>query len=75
MGCSALGNLYRSMSDTEAHAAVSAALAAGVRYFEAPLYGFGLAEQRLGAALGADPAPDVAVCCQDSPAHNRLIRL
>jgi D-threo-aldose 1-dehydrogenase len=62
MGCSGLGNLYRSISDTEAHAAVSAALAAGVRYFDtAPLYGFGLAEQRLGAALASGAAPDVVI--------------
>jgi D-threo-aldose 1-dehydrogenase len=56
MGCSALGNLYRSMSDGEAQEAVSTALAAGIRYFDvAPLYGFGLAEQRLGSALASDP--------------------
>jgi D-threo-aldose 1-dehydrogenase len=56
MGCSALGNLYRSMSDGEAHAAVTSALAGGIRYFDvAPLYGFGLAEKRLGKALASDP--------------------
>jgi len=60
MGCSALGNLYRSMSDEEAHAAVTSALAAGIRYFDvAPLYGFGLAEQRLGDALTR--APEVVI--------------
>ena len=52
MGCSALGNLYRPMSDGDAAATVAAALAAGVRYFDvAPHYGFGMAERRLGAAL------------------------
>ena len=63
MGCSALGNLYRAMSDAEAHEAVAAALAAGVMYFDtAPLYGFGLSEQRLGTALAPKvSAPEALV--------------
>jgi hypothetical protein len=32
MGCSALGNLYRSVSDSEANAAILTALKGGVRY-------------------------------------------
>jgi D-threo-aldose 1-dehydrogenase len=63
MGCSALGNLYRAVSNAEAHATLVRALEAGLRYFDtAPLYGFGLAEQRLGATLAAvTPAPDVLI--------------
>jgi D-threo-aldose 1-dehydrogenase len=52
MGTAAIGNLYRAMPDVEAHAAVQAALDAGIRYFDtAPHYGFGLAEERLGAVI------------------------
>jgi D-threo-aldose 1-dehydrogenase len=52
MGTAAIGNLYRAMPDAEAHAAVQAALDAGIRYFDtAPHYGFGLAEERLGAVI------------------------
>lgn len=58
MGCAGIGNLYRPIADQVAHDTVAAALAAGIRYFDvAPLYGFGLAETRLGAAL-AEHDPD-----------------
>lgn len=51
-GAAALGNLYTSVSDGTARAAVNAALAAGVDYFDtAPHYGFGLSESRLGDLL------------------------
>lgn len=51
-GGAAIGNLYRSVSDADAHASVAAAWTAGVRYFDvAPHYGFGLAESRLATAL------------------------
>ena len=53
MGTAAIGNLYRAISDADAEATIDAALGAGIRYFDtAPYYGFGLAEQRLGRALG-----------------------
>ena len=53
LGTAPLGNLYGAVDDTTAAGAVGAALAAGVTYFDtAPHYGLGLAEQRLGAALG-----------------------
>ncbi|WP_121118286.1 aldo/keto reductase [Croceibacterium ferulae] len=56
-GAGSIGNLYRALSDAEAHATVLAAWEAGLRYFDtAPHYGFGLSEKRLGAALAeADP--------------------
>lgn len=57
MGTAAIGNLYRAVSDEEAQATVSAALGAGIGYFDtAPHYGFGLAERRLGAALAGHDA-------------------
>jgi D-threo-aldose 1-dehydrogenase len=53
MGCAGIGNLYRVVSDAEAEETVTAALEAGIAYFDtAPHYGFGLSERRLGAALG-----------------------
>ncbi|GAA2915273.1 aldo/keto reductase [Streptomyces mexicanus] len=53
-GGAAIGNLYRAVSDEQAHAAVTAAWERGIRYFDtAPHYGLGLSERRLGAALRA----------------------
>jgi len=50
-GSTGLGNMYRAQSEEGAMAAVDAAYRAGIRYFDtAPLYGFGLAEHRIGAA-------------------------
>ena len=44
------------MADDEAHRVVEAAWQAGIRFFDtAPLYGHGLAEQRMGAVLRAKP--------------------
>src|SRR5581483_6115555 len=52
LGCAPLGNLYEPITDDDATGAVDAAWAAGVRFFDtAPLYGHGLSELRLGAAL------------------------
>lgn len=51
-GSTGLGNLYRSQTEDGAMATVQAAWDTGIRYFDtAPLYGFGLAEHRMGAAL------------------------
>lgn len=60
MGTAAIGNLYRAVSDTEARATLSAAIEAGIGYFDtAPHYGFGLAERRLGAALAEAGTPAI----------------
>ena len=51
-GTAPLGNMNRDIAEAEAQATVDAAWNHGVRYFDtAPLYGAGLAEVRLGAAL------------------------
>lgn len=51
-GAAAIGNLYQSVPDSEAAAAIEAAFKRGLTYFDtAPHYGFGLSEKRLGAAL------------------------
>jgi len=56
LGCAALGNLYDAMDDAQAQATADAAWAAGLRLFDtAPLYGHGLSERRIGAALRARP--------------------
>lgn len=55
-GAAPIGNLYRTVTDEQASAAVDAAWNAGIRYFDtAPHYGLGLSERRLGAALGERP--------------------
>ena len=56
LGCAQLGNMYREVSDADAHGTVDAAWELGVRYFDtAPHYGLGLSERRLGAALASRP--------------------
>ncbi len=58
-GTAPLGNLYRAISDDEAHAVLSKAWDLGVRYFDtAPLYGLGLAETRLNRFLRGKPRGD-----------------
>ena len=55
-GCGPIGGLYAPVPDAQAVAAVRAAWDGGIRYFDvAPLYGTGLAEHRLGAALRDEP--------------------
>lgn len=56
LGCAPLGNLYRAVDEATATATVDAAWDRGVRLFDtAPLYGHGLSETRLGAALAGRP--------------------
>ncbi len=61
-GAAPIGNLYAPIDDATARAAVLAAWDGGVRYFDtAPHYGLGLAERRLGAALGDKPRSEFVV--------------
>ncbi len=61
-GSTGLGNLYRANTEDDALGAVQTAYDVGIRYFDtAPLYGFGLAEHRLGTALRRIGADDVLV--------------
>jgi D-threo-aldose 1-dehydrogenase len=58
-GGTGLGNMYVAMSERSVIDTLSAAYAAGMRYYDtAPLYGHGLSELRLGGGLRmfADPA-------------------
>ena len=55
-GAAPLGNMFRAVSDEEAQATVRRAWDAGVRLYDtAPVYGAGLSELRLGAALADKP--------------------
>lgn len=55
-GAAPLGDLYARLDDTQALAAVGAAVDAGVTLFDvAPLYGRGLAEHRVGTVLRKRP--------------------
>ncbi len=70
-GGAPIGNLFASLSDDQAGAAVDAAYEAGIRYFDtAPLYGHGLSERRLGRALRARPRNDYVL----STKVGRLLR-
>jgi D-threo-aldose 1-dehydrogenase len=61
-GTSRLCNLYAAIDDDDAAAAVDAAWAEGIRYFDtAPHYGLGLAERRLGKALANRPRDEFVV--------------
>src|SRR5512135_549595 len=56
IGAAPLGNLYAPVAEDEALAAVHAAFAQHVRYFDtAPLYGHGMSEHRCGEALRRYP--------------------
>jgi D-threo-aldose 1-dehydrogenase len=56
LGTAPLGGLYEPVSEEAARSVVDRAWASGLRFFDtAPLYGHGLAERRLGAALQARP--------------------
>ena len=61
-GSAPIGNLYAPVDEDDAQAAIHAALARGVCYFDtAPFYGHGLSEQRLGRALAGTPRAAFAV--------------
>lgn len=55
-GAASLGNVYAAVPEEQARDAILSALDCGMRYFDtAPLYGHGLSEERLGAALAERP--------------------
>ncbi|MEO8156351.1 MAG: aldo/keto reductase [Betaproteobacteria bacterium] len=61
-GGTGLGNMYVAMSERGAIEALSAAYAAGIRYYDtAPLYGHGLSELRTGGGLRLFADPGVIV--------------
>lgn len=61
-GSAPLGNMFRDIPDQEAIATVEAAWNDGIRYFDnAPFYGAGLAELRMGEALKNKPRDQFTV--------------
>jgi D-threo-aldose 1-dehydrogenase len=63
LGTAPLGGLYDAVEDATAHTLVEHAWELGLRLFDtAPLYGSGLAEQRLGRVLGARPRNEFVLC-------------
>lgn len=61
-GTAPLGNMFRAIPEEEARATVDAAWADGIRYFDnAPFYGAGLAEIRMGEALAGKPRDDYVI--------------
>ena len=62
LGGTGLGNMYRSTDPQDAFATVHAAYENGIRYFDtAPVYGFGLAESRLGDAIKSLPRNEIVI--------------
>jgi D-threo-aldose 1-dehydrogenase len=71
-GAAPIANLYRAISDDDAHAVLTAAWDAGLRYFDtAPLYGYGLSETRLNRFLRDKPREDYVL----STKIGRLLRV
>jgi D-threo-aldose 1-dehydrogenase len=72
LGSAPLGGLFSPVSETDAEATLAAGWSAGIRFFDtAPLYGFGLAERRLGAFLRQQPRDSYAI----STKVGRLLRV
>lgn len=62
LGTSPLAGLFEAVSADAARATVDRAWDVGVRHFDsAPLYGSGIAEERLGAALAARPRDEYTI--------------
>lgn len=71
LGSAPLGGLFSPVSDAEAEATIARAWSAGIRFFDtAPLYGFGLAERRLGTFLRQQKRDSYAI----STKVGRLLR-
>lgn len=61
-GAAPLGNMFRDIPEKEALATVGAAWTDGIRYFDnAPFYGAGLAEIRMGEALAGKPRDEYII--------------
>lgn len=61
-GTAPLGNMFRAIPEAEARATVDAAWNDGIRYFDnAPFYGAGLAEIRMGEALAGRKRDDYVI--------------
>lgn len=71
LGSAPLGGLFSAVSDADAEATLAAGWSAGIRFYDtAPLYGFGLAERRLGGFLRQQKRDSFAI----STKVGRLLR-
>ncbi|WOH48452.1 aldo/keto reductase [Bradyrhizobium sp. sBnM-33] len=71
LGTAPLGGLFSPVSDADAEATIERAWSLGIRFFDtAPLYGFGLAERRLGSFLRRQKRDSFAI----STKVGRLLR-
>jgi D-threo-aldose 1-dehydrogenase len=62
LGTAPLAGLYRAVAEADALAVIEGAWQKGIRFFDtAPLYGSGLAEQRVGKVLRAKPRDEFAL--------------
>jgi D-threo-aldose 1-dehydrogenase len=58
-GAATFGNLYRPMTDEDAHTSIQKSMELGLNQFDtAPYYGFGLSERRVGDALREHDSAD-----------------
>jgi D-threo-aldose 1-dehydrogenase len=78
LGTAPLAGMYGELGDDEAGSALTAARASGLRHVDtAPLYGYGLAERRVGAALAGVPRDEVVVSTKVGrlvePAEHRAV--
>jgi D-threo-aldose 1-dehydrogenase len=86
VGTVPIAGLYEPVSEEQAQATLQRAYDLGLRYFDtAPLYGYGVAEQRLGRFLNTIPPQDVVVATKvgrllqadrpgDEPTHRGPLR-
>ena len=71
LGGASIGGLFRPVADADAVALVDHAWSLGIRSFDvAPLYGYGAAERRMGAALARRPRDEFVL----STKVGRLVR-
>jgi aryl-alcohol dehydrogenase-like predicted oxidoreductase len=67
LGTASPGRLFSPVSDADAEATIERAWSLGVRFFDtAPLYGFGLAERRLGSFLRRQKRDSFAISTRRS---------
>ena len=71
LGLASIGGLFSAVAESDAQATIDRAWELGIRTFDvAPLYGYGLAERRLGRGLAGRPRDDYVL----STKVGRLIR-
>jgi D-threo-aldose 1-dehydrogenase len=65
LGLASLGGMFAAVPDQQAVATIDRAWELGIRLFDtAPVYGYGLSEQRAGLALRGRPRPDFVLCTE-----------